>query len=380
MPNENIKNLQWMTFDDNGLTVLSKPQIMEQLNTVDQLSFGANFNNTGNASGSFMGTSWYTHNELIAQALASIGSAVKKLYDGSNIMSATGRNLDNRVISAGITRKEKEDGTMESDAELRNRYLLAVSTPAVGTRDALIARLIGATFTNNPNNDPSIITVNESIKEVSIYENDGGDILTGSSVNAGSISEFEAHSILVSIYGLDEAKDGNNGFSPIDKSINIENMNSNNDVNRYIAKVIQNYKTLGCGTAGNISVGIDDGIANKVVRFSYVTEIPVNIEISFDYNAQLLTDDMVTTVFNSISEELSKFINEFTIDKDIVYNDILSVAQKVIINKGYKNNDLSIRDIIITSNGSTIKTVGSNIAIKSDQIARAGSITQAGLL
>ena len=302
-------------------------------------------------------------------------------------MSATGRDLDNRVISAGITRQEKEDRTMESDAELRNRYLIAVSTPAIGTRDGLIAKLLGATFTNNPRNDPRIITVNESIKGVSIYENDGGDILTGSSVNAGSISEFEAHSILVSIYGLNDAKDGKctvndvpYDFYPVDSSVEVGTDPSVNKVNKYIAKVIQNYKTLGCGTAGNISVGIDGGIANKVVRFSYVTEIPVNIEISFDYNAQLLTDDMVTTVFNSISEELSKFINEFTIDKDIVYNDILSVAQKVIINKGYKNNDLSIRDIIITSNGSTIKSVGSNIAIKSDQIARAGSITQAGLL
>lgn len=355
----NINDLNWIVFDDNGLSVSSKSEIMQDLNEIDLMSFGANFNTMDSnvqSNGTLMGTSWYTHNELIAQALASIGSAVKKIYDNSNIISATGIHLDNRVVSAGIVRKENE-----SDAELRKRYLIAVSTPAISTKEGLVARLMNTTFTNSSNETATIL-------EVNVVENDTAEDKPSTGANnSNTNSTISAHSILVAIRTdkpeLQTSYDWRN-YSIIENGITYSAI-------EYISRIIANYKTLGCGTSGKIEFIYTDNTMNKIIKFSFIKEKNISLTINVRYSNNILPE-IVESISNQIKQSLVDYIDSFPADKDVLYNDILSVSQDVIISKGYNNNDVSISGISIkgSDSSSEVVKVDGVLSIKADEIAK----------
>lgn len=340
----------WVQFTDDGLIIKSKSEIMSDLDTIDKLSFGSDMADTSGSTtqSNVMGTAWYTHNELLAQCIASIGSAVKAIYDSTNIMSCTGRNLDNRVLGAGITRREGE-----SDAALRYRYLIAVSTPSISTSEGLTARLTGAQFQNN---DGDLI----EIKSVLITQNTGSN-----APPVDTSTTIDEHSILVCL----EIPGITNGtqlatYSPIDTQYGSKIDNAV----KYIGYVIQQYKTLGCGTNGSIDVQIPD--TSYTVWFSLVTEVPVSITIGMSYSSATVLQETYLEIQNKIKESITNYMDSFSIGKDVLFNDILSLSQQVIISYGYSNNEVSVNSISITGNSATANTVNSEIDIKADQIAR----------
>lgn len=340
----------WVQFTDNGLIVKSKSEIMADLDTIDKLSFGSDMSDTSGSStqSNVMGTAWYTHNELLAQCLASIGSAVKAIYDSTNIMSCTGVNLDNRVLGAGITRKNGE-----SDAALRYRYLIAVSTPSISTSEGLTARLTGAQFQNS---DGNIISI-ESVLITQNTENSAQKVDTSTAI--------DPHSILVclNIPGITNGTDLEN-YTPLDTQYG----STITTATQYIGYVIQNYKTLGCGTSGGISVEIPK--TKYTIKFSLVTDVAISIAIGMSYNSSTVLQETYLEIQNKIKESITSYINSYGIGKDVLFNDILSLSQQVIISYGYSNNEVSINSISITGSSTTANTVNSEIDIKADQIAR----------
>lgn len=349
----------WVQFTDDGLIIKSKSEIMSDLDTIDKLSFGSDMADTSGsaAQSNVMGTAWYTHNELLAQCIASIGSAVKAIYDSTNIMSCTGRNLDNRVLGAGITRREGE-----SDAALRYRYLIAVSTPSISTSEGLTARLTGAQFQNN---DGDLI----EIKSVLITQNTGSDPTDPEDVEnpADTSIGIDGHSILVclEIPGITDGTELET-YKPIDTQYGSKIDNAV----KYIGYVIQQYKTLGCGTNGSIDVQIPD--TSYTVWFSLVTEVSVSIKIEMSYSSATVLQETYLEIQNKIKESITNYMDSFSIGKDVLFNDILSLSQQVIISYGYSNNEVSVNSISITGNSGTANTVNSEIDIKADQIARLG--------
>ena len=338
----------WVQFTDDGLIIKSKSEIMTDLDTIDKLSFGSDMADTSGsaAQSNVMGTAWYTHNELLAQCIASIGSAVKAIYDSTNIMSCTGRNLDNRVLGAGITRREGE-----SDAALRYRYLIAVSTPSISTSEGLTARLTGAQFQNN---DGDLI----EIKSVLITQNTGSK-----AAPVDTSTNIDEHSILVclEIPGITNGTELET-YNPVDTQYG-----SNINAVQYIGYVIQQYKTLGCGTNGSIDVEISD---SYTVWFSLVTEVSISIGIEMSYSSATVLQETYLEIQNKIKESITNYMDSFSIGKDVLFNDILSLSQQVIISYGYSNNEVSVNSISITGNSGTANTVNSEIDIKADQIAR----------
>jgi len=108
-----------------GLSVSTKPEILQDLINITITAFGNNFSVKE-------GSEWYTFLELMATTLTDFGNSSLEVYNSLSFVSASGITLDNTVALAGITRNIEKSSyvliTATADVSVTTPYSVPINT------------------------------------------------------------------------------------------------------------------------------------------------------------------------------------------------------------------------------------------------------------
>lgn len=285
-------------FTDEGLRTSTKPEILNVLTNMTVEAFGADF-------AVDEGSAWYIFLDSLSNSLDNVCTAARELYNAQGIINANGSNLDNIVSLAGIYRKKGE-----ADEQLRNRAIKSVYSSAVGVEQSLESALLNIIYTDAEGNRLN------ALKYAKIINNPTAEELV-----VNNIYNIPAHSIWIIVQPNDSI-----------------NLSENTEIRNSIAKVIKDYKTLGCGVwtpssgTTNYTVKIRENNTTYNISFSDVSIITPYIKVVLNWTTEwndTAYDGKKAAIRNNINTAIFDYINTLNIGQDVLYNRIASVISDI---------------------------------------------------
>ena len=419
-----------VTFDtETGLKVNTHSKILEALKNLTYYSFGSDFSIEE-------GTEWFSFIDLMAKSLANVGGAVKNVYDSIGFINASGQTLDNAVSLAGITRNGlvKSYVNVSISRETTDSGTTIISSPIQvrDTNDNLwvcnediifegetteVTKVFHASDSNKvpsynlavdsdvylysinplPNGVYTFKTITASVKGrekeedsqlkyryYSALYNQSTATLDGLrskllSINDLNLTQIDAKPILsplnyVYIY--------NNTKNELDDTYNVpahsiwvivDGISSKND-DETIAKIIYNYKSLGCGTsygkstyltgtsdneqpfAKSIEIVVED--TRETVYFSRAESTECYVSLKLKSSKELEEDsNKKLTIETNIKNNLVNYINNLGIHIDVLFSGVAKVIYDLQTTSGYEDFVFDITDIKIGNSNSPTTTM-----------------------
>lgn len=362
----------------NGFERKTRPEIVEDMKSKARNLFGGDINlNTNSPLGIII--------QLVSYPVSLLWFALESVYNAMDINAAVEQDLDNLAKRIGIQRFSSaksvgevtftgDDGVFipagfeveTAEEEPKIFETLEEATITGGSVTVEIISVEGGSIYNVPSN--TITEMAEILAGVDSLTNQeatqggrdretdtelreryfnsldrpGGS--TTSSIRANILEETETTDCLV-LENVAMSTDGNGLPAKSFEAIVF------GGTNQAIAEAIYNKKPAGIEPYGQLSEIITDNLNNDhEIKFSRATSVDIYIEIIVETNINFPEDG-----HNLIKEEIIKYINNLSINDDVIYRKVIDVAFNI---KGVTDVNILLVDTVDPPVGETNVNIG----------------------